>query len=147
MQHNAASKTVCVVHQSTCVEHWPVQMRYVCRVWLVPDFSTSNSSSSSAEISASSQACSFSKATTSPDCWWLCSSDPKLKPPLPMSNLIPSFTNIYPQPPTPSTAGFPLTPSPPGLYFDHLDMNAASSNRGKDQGNLFSAFTIPDCCN
>ena len=36
MQHNAASKTVCIVHQSTCVEHWPVQMRYVCRVWLVP---------------------------------------------------------------------------------------------------------------
>ena len=55
---------------------------------------------------------------------------------IPTPDLIPSF-NIYPQPQTPSTAGFPLTPPPPGLYFNRLDMNAAAwsnnNNKGKDR--------------
>ena len=55
------------------------------------------------------------------------------QPSSPTPDLVPSSHNIYPQPPTPSTAGFPLTPPPPGLYFDPLDINATWSNKGKDR--------------
>jgi hypothetical protein len=42
--------------------------------------------------------------------------------PLPTPTLLPSSQNAHLQPPTPSTAGFPLTPPPPGLSFNRLDM-------------------------
>jgi hypothetical protein len=61
--------------------------------------------------------------------------------PLPTPALLSSSS--YPELPTPSTAGFPLTPPPPGLSFGPLDISVTWSNKDRDRDRDISSPLSP----